>query len=240
MDRHEVEKAKWDSKTSKFSEDNEKPTLDSYDEVFLSMNTLRPIHTFFALEGKTVSILDLGCGAGWTTLLLTQKAKDVHAIDISFNSIKRLNHYKNKYSLPNISAIVGDGELLPYPDNYFDYVFGNASLHHLILEKVVSETSRVLKKDGKAAFCEPFAHNPIMNFYRFVKHNFLEEFHGTDKPLTYSDKNIFSRHFSKVSFVECSFFSDNIPALRSFESAILNRFPFTRRFASYITILATK
>lgn len=238
--RYEVEKAKWDSKVSDISDEDDKPEVDSYDEIFMTMNTLRPIHSFFALEGKTSSILDLGSGAGWTSLLLAQKAKEVHSIDISFNSIKKLNHYKNKYSLPNIIATVGDAETLPYADNRFDYVFGNASLHHLRLEKVVAEISRVLKKDGKAAFCEPFAHNPIMNFYRHIKHNYLEEFHGTDRPLTYRDKDIFLKYFREVTFVESSFLSDNVPSLRRLETAVLKHFPFTKRFASYITILATK
>ena len=239
-DRYEVEKAKWDSKASDISDENDKPEVDSYDDIFMTMNTLRPIHSFFALEGQTSSALDLGCGAGWTTLLLAQKAREVHGIDISFNSIKKLNHYKSKYFLPNINSTVGDAERLPYADNCFDYVFGNASLHHLRLEKVIAEISRVLKKDGKAAFCEPFAHNPAMNFYRHIKHNCLEEFHGTDKPLNYRDKDIFSKYFSKVTFVESSFLSDNLPSLRTLEAAILKNFPFTRRFASYITILATK
>lgn len=240
MDRYDVEKQKWDQKMASDAGDDYKTNVDDYDEVFTVMNTLKPVHAFFALEGKTAMILDLGCGAGWTSLLLAQKAKTVHAIDISTNSIKKLELYMKKYAISNISPAVGDAEKLPYPDNYFDYVFGYASLHHLTLETVIPETSRVLKKGGKAAFCEPFAHNPLINLYRYIKHNFLEDFKGTDKPLCYKDKELFDRSYDRVRFIESSFLVDKVPALRPLELKILDTLPFTRKLVGYITILAEK
>lgn len=83
MGRYDVEKQKWDRKTADVPNDDDKQDVDSYDDVFLTMNTLKPVHSFFALTGNDSMILDIGCGAGWTTLLLAQKAKEAHAIDIS-------------------------------------------------------------------------------------------------------------------------------------------------------------
>ncbi len=129
---------------------------------------------------------------------------------------------------------------IPFEDETFDYVFGNAILHHINLDTALSEIMRVLKKGGKAAYCEPFAHNPLINLYRFIKHNYIEEFKGSDKPLKYSDKKIFEKYFSNIKFIETSFFSDKIPCLRPFETIILEKCYCLRQFASYVTILLQK
>jgi len=48
-----------------------------------------------------------------------------------------------------------NAEELKFADDYFDIVCGGAILHHLDLNKALSEIARVLKPDGKAIFVEP-------------------------------------------------------------------------------------
>ena len=48
----------------------------------------------------------------------------------------------------------------------FDIAYGSGILHHLNLNKSLSELKRILKKDGKIIFIEPMATNPVINLYR--------------------------------------------------------------------------
>ena len=97
----------------------------------------------------------------------------------------------------------------------------------------------MLKPGGRAAFCEPFAHNPLINLYRYVKHHLVDDYEGTDIPLKYSDKATFERYFDHVEFVESSFIRDRIAAVRPLEAALL-KVPPLRRFVCYVTILVSE
>jgi ubiquinone/menaquinone biosynthesis C-methylase UbiE len=211
-----------------------------YEDDFSKRNHLIPVYQFFDLKGKKAKILDFGCGTGWTTVLLAQKAEFVCAIDISCKDINLINEIIGNNSIANIFPFVCNAEKLLFKDESFDFVFGNAILHHLNLDPALSEVSRVLNKNGKAAFCEPYGHNPLLNLYRFVKDNYIKKITGIHRPIKCTDKIIFEKYFRKVSFIETSFTSDKIPFSRSLESNILQKLPFTRKFASYVTILLQK
>jgi SAM-dependent methyltransferase len=62
--------------------------------------------------------------------------------------------------------MVADGEELPFPDDSFDGVWGNAILHHLDLARAGRELYRVMKPGGVAVFCEPWGGNPALAFAR--------------------------------------------------------------------------
>ena len=239
MSRYDVEKNKWNEKASTKYKPNERKHYEQYSQVFTAKSTLCRIHDFFGEFQPGSNLLDYGCGTGWTTTLLAQNPLNVQAFDISINRIKYLNSAAAQKNLTNIHAVVADGERLPYQDGYFDYVFGNAILHHIELDHSLAEISRVLKPGGMAAFAEPFAHNPVINLYRYVKHHHLEKFTGTDKPLRYDDFPLFERFFSHVRFVETSLTSEKIPALRPVERFLLQFGPM-RKMASYIAILLRK
>ncbi len=242
MGKYDVEKEKWGKKSSAKLMDKKADlkVTRQYEDFFSRRNILRPIMHFFDLKGKNATVLDFGCGCGWTTVLLAQVSRKVHAFDISHASTKVLKSIIEYNSIPNIYPYVANAESLPFKDESFDFVMGSAVLHHIDLRKSLSEINRVLKRGGKAAFCEPFGHNPLINFYRYVKHHLLEEFAGTDKPIKYSDKIIFEDYFQKVKFVETSFLRDEVACTIPLEAAILKLFPFTRRFSCYVTILLQK
>jgi ubiquinone/menaquinone biosynthesis C-methylase UbiE len=240
-DRYDVEIAKWNEKGESYLKDNKQWQVSySYESVFGHFTTLRPVYNFFKadLNSNTIA-LDYGCGAGWTTRLLAQNVKHLKAIDISEGVIKVLKKYCLENGITNIEATVGNGITLPYEDGEFDIVFGNAVLHHIELDKCLPELSRVLKPGGKAAFCEPFAENPLINSARFIKHHFFEKYVGTDKPLKYADLSIFKRYFPKAQFVETSFFRNRFQSLISFDRFV-SSIPFLKRYVSYIAILLEK
>jgi len=100
-------------------------------------------------------ILELGCGTGEYTLRLAHTKSKIIALDISQLLIQQA-----KQKAKSINFIIANAETLPFKDNTFDAVVGNAVLHHLDLDKTLPEIKRVLKLGGRIAFTEPNMLNP--------------------------------------------------------------------------------
>jgi 2-polyprenyl-3-methyl-5-hydroxy-6-metoxy-1,4-benzoquinol methylase len=115
------------------------------------------------LRGKRV--LEYGCGLGEATVLLARSGARVSAFDLSPSSVEVTRRRAETNGL-EVDLAVAAGEDLPYADETFDVVVGVAILHHLDVERAGRELHRVLKPDGKAAFVEPMAMNPVLNFVR--------------------------------------------------------------------------
>lgn len=57
---------------------------------------------------------------------------------------------------PGAYILIGDGENLPWPDNYFDYVTSLGSLEHYLHPEIgIREIKRVLKTDGLSCIMLP-------------------------------------------------------------------------------------
>ena len=90
-------------------------------------------------------ILDIGCGKGFQLFELTQllPGLEVFGIDISEYAIMHAkNEIKDCLQICNASS-------LPFPDNYFDFVFSINTLHNLYnyeLENALKEIERVGNK----------------------------------------------------------------------------------------------
>jgi SAM-dependent methyltransferase len=65
-----------------------------------------------------------------------------------------------------VAFVQADGERLPFADDSFDRIWGNAVLHHLHLQRAARELFRVLRPGGIAVFCEPWGENPLLNWAR--------------------------------------------------------------------------
>jgi ubiquinone/menaquinone biosynthesis C-methylase UbiE len=91
-------------------------------------------------------ILDVGCGKGFLLYDFTKVVPDLelHGIDISEYAIANAKEeIKDRLQ-------VGNATSLPYPDNYFDFVFSINTLHNLPcydLDKALREIERVSKKN---------------------------------------------------------------------------------------------
>lgn len=95
-------------------------------------------------DNKTV--LDVACGEGYGTNLISLKAKSVIGIDISDETI---NHAKEKYANSNLLFKKGSASNIPCLNNYFDVAVSFETIEHLKeQEEMFSEIKRVLKKDG--------------------------------------------------------------------------------------------
>ncbi|MBI1175209.1 MAG: methyltransferase domain-containing protein [Sideroxydans sp.] len=91
-------------------------------------------------------ILDIGCGKGFQLYELTQLVPgvEVYGIDVSDYAIENAKEeIKDRLQVGNASS-------LPFPDNYFDFVFSINTLHNLHnydLDKALREMERVGKKN---------------------------------------------------------------------------------------------
>ncbi len=118
------------------------------------------------VEGK--KILDLGCGEGELSIVLSKLGGIVIGIDMGSDLIelaKKLATINNE----NCQFIAGDVCQLPFPNNEFDFVVGSGILHHLSeagVRDALKETHKVLKNGGIAFFTEPIEDNKVVNYLK--------------------------------------------------------------------------
>jgi ubiquinone/menaquinone biosynthesis C-methylase UbiE len=157
-------------------------------------------------EIKGKKILDLGCGMGDASLYFASRGAKVYSVDISPEMIRLVKRISQKNNIGGkIIAKVMVAEKLKFPNNYFDFVYGNGVLHHVEIDKALQEVYRVLKKGGVAVFTEPLEHNPVINIYRRMADRVRTT---TESPLKYHRLNKLTKaRFRKVFHHEFHFFT---------------------------------
>ncbi len=139
-------------------------------------------------------VLEYGCSNGMSSIGLAHSAERITGIDISDVAIQQAKNSAALLGIDNVMFQVDNAEDMSLPSAGFDVVFGSGILHHLVLEKSLSEIRRVLRPGGKAFFFEPLGHNPVINLYR----NRTPEARTVDEhPLLKSDFEIVRKYFSK-------------------------------------------
>jgi ubiquinone/menaquinone biosynthesis C-methylase UbiE len=97
------------------------------------------------------NVLDLGCGVGWATRVLAQRASRgiVLGVDLSDRMIAQAcREYRNP---PNALFLVTDAAALPCPDNFFNALLSVESIYYYPeIENAFREAHRVLKPGAKA------------------------------------------------------------------------------------------
>ncbi len=167
-------------------------------------------------EIKQKRILDIGCGDGILSYLLTKNGGRVIGIDSSEEAIK---FAKEKCrDLKNIDFLKGSAYRLPFEDRSFDYIISSEVIEHLKYpEKMLSEVKRVWSKQGKIIISTPirFTEIPLdkMHYQEFFEDEFkklLEKYFGNievvkSHPLfwmEFQDKVVFGRSLPKL-FLNC-------------------------------------
>ena len=141
-------------------------------ESFRVIEAEQPPHKTFVLnqlpDVRDKRILDLGCGQGELSIMLTRLGAEVIGVDLGeklvelSKEIARINEVECSFRVANITD-------LPFDDESFDFVVGIGILHHLPvkgLRDAVDEGHRVLKPGGQAFFLEPIENNKAFDFFQ--------------------------------------------------------------------------
>ncbi len=143
-------------------------------------------------HGKRV--LEYGCGPGAVTPLLAREAALLVSIDISDVAVRAAR--REAVRQPSRAAYcVMDAENLGFAPGSFDTVCGRAILHHLDVERALSEVARVLRRGGTAVFHEPLGHNPAIRLYRWLTPSMRT---ADEHPLLRGDFNLARRRFGRL------------------------------------------
>ncbi|MGZ8549228.1 MAG: class I SAM-dependent methyltransferase [Chitinophagaceae bacterium] len=215
----------------------------NYEVLFGDIVQLKQIVKFFGnITGKR--ILDLCCGEGWASLYFARSGAFVYSCDISPKSIDLVNKYADANGLGGkIIAEAMSAEKLKYEDNFFDYVFMNAALHHCDVEKVATEIKRILRAGGKAALIEDNAYHPIMNIYRYFTRNKHTKY---EKSITREDVMVFCNKFMshEISYYRLFNIFDEkkyyTNILESMDELMNNKIPKYMKYGRLIGIFVVK
>lgn len=72
---------------------------------------------------KSASVVDVACGTGVLTCMLSSLVNNVHALDFSNEMLVDLSTRLTRREISNVEITYGDGQNLPFKDNSFDEAF---------------------------------------------------------------------------------------------------------------------
>lgn len=131
-----------------------------------SASVNRAIDFFGGVEGKRV--VDLGCGAGITSVHLAQRGATVLAVDNSVMAIQHLKAVCRRHGLDRIVPIHAEAMAIERIGT-FDAVFGSMILHHLEpFDEFVTRLHIAMPIGGKGFFRENNAASRLL--IRLRKH----------------------------------------------------------------------
>lgn len=123
-----------------------------------------PAMPSFVRNGK---ILDVGCGAGDTLVLLNKLGWDTYGVDIDLQAIRNA---KNR-GLSNVSMGTYK-DLIKYPDNYFDAIRLYHVIEHIDNPSLCLKLIRQkLKKDGELVIGTPNVESIISKVFKSYWYN---------------------------------------------------------------------
>jgi ubiquinone/menaquinone biosynthesis C-methylase UbiE len=127
---------------------------------------------------KNKIVIDIACGEGYGSNLMSKYALKVTGVDISEEAVL---HATKKYESNNLDFKTGAADKIPLDDHSVDVVVSFETLeHHDKHKEMMTEVKRVLKKDGVFIISTPEKENyqkvdPNNIFH--VKELNLQEFH---------------------------------------------------------------
>jgi ABC-2 type transport system ATP-binding protein len=98
-----------------------------------------------AREKRLGTLVEFGCGTGFYTGVLSEKADSVVATDVSPGMLAVA---KEQITAENVKFQLEDCQRTSFPDGSFDTAFMSLVIHFTEPEKTLAEMSRILKRDG--------------------------------------------------------------------------------------------
>jgi arsenite methyltransferase len=126
---------------------------------------------------KEIKALDIGFGAGFPLTELAMRLGNsctVYGIDPWLAAIQRTRKKLAFYGIENVEIIEGVAESIPLPSDSVDLIVSNNGINNVEdLEKVLSESSRIMKKGGQFILTMNL-NNTMVEFYEILE-NVLRE-----------------------------------------------------------------
>ena len=111
------------------------------------------IRSRWVIPSPVRSVLDLGCGAGFDTLLAARRVGatgKVIDVDMTPQMITKARYANSLLGMTNVEFIQGAIEALPLPDSSVDLVISNGVFNLCPTKpRVLSQVFRVLKPGGR-------------------------------------------------------------------------------------------
>ena len=112
-------------------------------------------------DGPVEKFLDVGCGEGLIMLQAQQMGWDVYGVDIYDNRIDKAKGEMFHFTLGNLLEV-------SYPDDYFDAIYMDSVLEHVLNPvEYLSEINRILKPGGVLYIGVP-NENSLFNDFRQI------------------------------------------------------------------------
>jgi len=147
---------------------------------------------FAGLQAGTV--LDLGCGNGWFTALLSKNSNfEVLGMDVNLTELKQAERVFRK---SNLSFLFGDIFQTQFPENTFDYITINAVIQYFEdLDLLISKLFEILKTGGEIHFID----SPFYNMEELAgaKQRTISYYNG--KGFSEMSKYYFHHSWSEIS-----------------------------------------
>jgi SAM-dependent methyltransferase len=194
------------------------------------------------LHGRQV--LDFGCGHGMAAVALAKLGAGVTAFDLSPGYLREARRRAEANGV-SIAFAQADGDRLPFANESFDRIWGNAILHHLDLYRAGPEVQRVLRPGGVAVFCEPWGENPLLNFTRRRVHYAGKDRTPDEQPLRNRDLAVLRHFFPIVETRGHQLFAMLRRVLRQrrvvrtlgrCDDCVLTQIPYLQRFCRYMVL----
>jgi SAM-dependent methyltransferase len=164
----------------------------------LGMGVIEHLHRYaIALHyAKEKSVLDLACGEGYGSYILSQHASSVIGVDISPDAI---DHAQKKYKRSNLVFRKGSATAIPLEDKSVDCITSFETIeHHSYHHEMMLEFKRVLKDDGVLVISTPEREN-----YRKVIHG--NPYHILE--LSFDEfSSLLQKYFLNISYFHQRFF----------------------------------
>ncbi len=183
-------------------------------------------------------VLDLGCALGTICFALAEECKEIIGIDYSHKAIEIANRLLKNSTYRNVKFICSDAQYIKDLESQsidviicadlFEHLYPEAS------EKVLDESKRLLKKDGKLVIWTPHRGHIL----EILKNNNIL-LRKDISHIGYKSMNYFLSHLQKRNFsiLKAYYVESHIPLFRIVERLLLPILPIMRR---RIAILASK
>ena len=115
------------------------------------------------VPSRCTQALDVGCGTGAFTRLLTERADHVLGLDFSPQMVRLARERSRQY--PNVEFQVADATTWAFPRECFDCIASIATFHHLPFEEMLAKMRDALRVGGVLLILDLYETRGLADFF---------------------------------------------------------------------------